>query len=167
MSNIKLICTFGKEKGLLYSDSTKAKEAILMTKGKINKVDPAQRRKAFASDEAEELSYSPMEKTSAAHERNAYVEDEVNEMCGLIAEMSDPTLEKNIKRLAIDETRQVKLKDRPMMTLIEAAEYTSVGRHKLCEISSDPNCDFVLWVGNRRLFKRDKLIEYLTEAYSI
>ena len=29
------------------------------------------------------------------------------------------------------------------------------------------DCEFVLWVGNKRLFKRDKLLEYLMKAYSI
>ena len=28
----------------------------------------------------------------------------------------------------IDETKQVKLKDKPMMTLLEAAEFTGIGR---------------------------------------
>jgi hypothetical protein len=67
----------------------------------------------------------------------------------------------------IDETRQVKLKDKPLMTLVETAEYTGIGRHKLYELSEKPDCDFVLWVGNKRIFKRDKLIEYLVDAYSI
>ena len=31
----------------------------------------------------------------------------------------------------IDETKQVKLKDKPMMTLLEAAEFTGIGRHIL------------------------------------
>lgn len=38
---------------------------------------------------------------------------------------------------------------------------------KLCELSDKPDCEFVLWVGNKRLFKRDKLLEYLMKAYSI
>ena len=67
----------------------------------------------------------------------------------------------------IDETKQVKLKDKPMMTLHEAAEFTGIGRYKLCELADKPDCEFVLWVGNKRLFKRDKLLEYLMKAYSI
>lgn len=69
--------------------------------------------------------------------------------------------------MEIDETKQIKLKDKPMMTLLEAAEFTGIGRHKLCELSDKPDCEFVLWVGNKRLFKRDKLLEYLMKAYSI
>lgn len=69
--------------------------------------------------------------------------------------------------MEIDETKQVKLKDRPLMTLLETVEYTGIGRNKLYELSDRADCDFVLWVGNKRLFKRDKLLEYLMKAYSI
>ena len=69
--------------------------------------------------------------------------------------------------MEIDQTKQVLLKDKPIMTLVEAADYTGIGRQKLCSISDDPDCDFVLWNGNKRMFKRDKLLEYLNNAYSI
>ena len=69
--------------------------------------------------------------------------------------------------LQIDETKQVLLKDKPFLTLIEAAEYTGVGRNKLCQMSEDPECEFVLWNGSKRMFKKDKLVAYLNKAYSI
>ena len=69
--------------------------------------------------------------------------------------------------MEIDQTKQILLKDKPILTLIEAAEYTGIGRNKLCAISDDPDCEFVLWNGSKRMFKRDKLVEYLTKAYSI
>ena len=47
----------------------------------------------------------------------------------------------------IDQTKQVLLKDKPFMTLTEAARYTGVGQHKLSELSDDPKCEFVFWVG--------------------
>ena len=49
----------------------------------------------------------------------------------------------------------------------EAASYTGIGVNKLREISNDEKCDFVLWNGSRRLFKREKLESYLNAAYSI
>lgn len=52
-------------------------------------------------------------------------------------------------------------------TLHEAAQCTGIGMAKLREISNSSDCKFVLWVGSRRLLKRDKLIEYLDSAYSI
>ena len=69
--------------------------------------------------------------------------------------------------MEIDETKRVLLKDKPFMTLIEAATFTGVGQHKLCELSDDPDCEFVFWIGRKRMFKRDKLVEYLSKAYSI
>jgi excisionase family DNA binding protein len=67
----------------------------------------------------------------------------------------------------IDQTKQVLLKDKPFMTLPEAAKYTGVGQHKLSELSDNPNCDFIFWIGRKRMFKREKLVDYLSKAYSI
>lgn len=38
----------------------------------------------------------------------------------------------------IDPTKEVYLKDKPFLTLTEAAKYTGVGQHKLSELSDDP-----------------------------
>ena len=51
--------------------------------------------------------------------------------------------------------------EKAYLTLAEAAEYTGIGVNKLREISDQEYCEFVLWVGNRRLLKRKKLEEYL------
>lgn len=40
------------------------------------------------------------------------------------------------------------------LTIEEAAVYSNIGLHKLREITNDENCNFVLWIGNRRLIKR-------------
>ena len=37
------------------------------------------------------------------------------------------------------------------LTLEEAAAYSNIGVNKLREITNCENCDFVLWVGNKRL----------------
>ena len=57
--------------------------------------------------------------------------------------------------------------ERVTITLLEAVDYTGIGRDKLKEISDTEDCDFVLWVGNRRLFKRKKLEEYIERAFSL
>lgn len=54
-----------------------------------------------------------------------------------------------------------------LLTLEEAAEYTGLGLHILRTISNDENCDFVLWNGTKRMFKRKKLDAYLDASYSI
>lgn len=53
------------------------------------------------------------------------------------------------------------------LTLEEAAAYSGIGKHKLRTLSNDERCEFVLWVGTRRLIKRRKLDEYIEKAYSI
>ena len=54
-----------------------------------------------------------------------------------------------------------------VLTVEEASAYSGIGINKLRDISDKPDCDFVLWVGNRRMFKREKLDKYLQKAYSV
>ena len=53
------------------------------------------------------------------------------------------------------------------LTVEEAAAYTGVGMTKLREKSDSDLCEFVLWNGRKRLFKREKLDEYLENKFSI
>lgn len=62
---------------------------------------------------------------------------------------------------------RVSIEQRVMLTLEEAASYTGIGINKLREISNREDCNFVLWNGTRRLLKREKLVAYLNNAYSI
>ena len=61
----------------------------------------------------------------------------------------------------------VPLWERTNLTLHEAAALTGIGINRLRDISDREDCDFVLWVGNRRMLKRRKLEEYLEGIYSI
>ena len=47
--------------------------------------------------------------------------------------------------------------ERPTLTLEETVAYTGIGINKLREMSYEPDCNFVIWLGSRRLFKRKKL----------
>ena len=53
-----------------------------------------------------------------------------------------------------------------LVPLEEATAYTGIGRNKLIELSEDPNCNFVIWTGRKRLFKRRKLDEFIDNSYS-
>ncbi len=66
-----------------------------------------------------------------------------------------------------EKDRAVPIWERANLTLIEAAAYTGVGTDKLRELSDDESCDFVLWVGTKRLLKRKKLEEFLEKSFSI
>jgi len=61
----------------------------------------------------------------------------------------------------------VPISEKALLTLEEAAEYTGLGLQKLRDISNSDTCDFVLWNGTKRMFKRKKLETYLAAAYSI
>ncbi len=53
------------------------------------------------------------------------------------------------------------------LTLEETTAYSGLGRNKLIELSDRPDCEFVIWTGRKRLFKRKKLDEFIDKAYSI
>lgn len=62
---------------------------------------------------------------------------------------------------------EVPIWEKSTLSLEEAAAYTGIGIQKLRDISSDERCEFVLWNGSKRMFKRKKLEEYLDGVYSI
>ncbi|MCD7885656.1 MAG: helix-turn-helix domain-containing protein [Lachnospiraceae bacterium] len=72
------------------------------------------------------------------------------------------------RRVTVRRKRtEVPLWQKGLLTLEEAAEYTGLGLQKLRELSNDDRCEFVLWNGAKRMFKRRKLEEYLDNQFSI
>lgn len=63
--------------------------------------------------------------------------------------------------------KEVPVWEKTNLTLEEAAAYSGIGIHKLRELSDKEDCEFVLWIGTKRLLKRRKLDEYIERAYSI
>lgn len=57
--------------------------------------------------------------------------------------------------------------EKTALTLEEAVAYSGIGRDKLCKLSNREDCDFVLRIGRKRLFKRKKLDEYIEKPFSI
>ncbi len=53
------------------------------------------------------------------------------------------------------------------LTLEEASAYSNIGVNKLRELSDNKHCDFVLWVGSKRLIKRKLFDKYIEQLYSI
>lgn len=62
---------------------------------------------------------------------------------------------------------KLKLCEKCLLTLEEAAIFTGLGKQKLRDISNGEDCGFVLWNGTKRMFKREKLKAYLDNSYSI
>lgn len=65
------------------------------------------------------------------------------------------------------DKKAVPIWEKANLTLEEAAEYTGIGINKLREISDDPNYDYVLWNGSKRMLKRERLARFLEEQFSI
>ena len=61
----------------------------------------------------------------------------------------------------------VRISEKPTLSLLEAAAYTGIGIQRLIRMSDTRDCEFVLFVGKKRMFKRKKLEEYLESLYSI
>lgn len=61
----------------------------------------------------------------------------------------------------------VPLWERSTLSLEEASAYTGIGINKLRRMSNEKNCDYVIWVGNRRMLKRKKLDDFLERTYSV
>jgi len=61
----------------------------------------------------------------------------------------------------------VRLAEKPTLSIYEAAAYTGIGIQKLAKMAETPGCDFVLYVGAKRMFKRKKLEEYLESRFSV
>ena len=62
---------------------------------------------------------------------------------------------------------QIPIYAKAYLTVDEAAAYFNIGKDTMRKISDDPDCKFVLFVGEKRLIKRKILEEYLEGTYSI
>lgn len=49
------------------------------------------------------------------------------------------------------------------LTLDEAAEYSNIGINKIREISNNPRCNFVIFVGKKRLIKRKEFEKFISD----
>ena len=63
--------------------------------------------------------------------------------------------------------KEIPIWEKSNLTLEEAAAYSGIGINKIREISNAKNCDFVLWVGNKRLIKRQRFDQFINRSYSI
>ena len=63
--------------------------------------------------------------------------------------------------------KQIPIWEKSNLTLEEAAAYSGIGINKLRQLTDDVNCEFVLWIGTKRLIKRRKFDEYIEKLYSL
>lgn len=63
--------------------------------------------------------------------------------------------------------KEVPIWEKSNLTLEEAAAYSEIGINKLRDLTSEQNCQFVLWVGSKRLIKRRLFDKFIEQEYSI
>ena len=63
--------------------------------------------------------------------------------------------------------KEVQIWEKSNLTLEEAAAYSGIGINKLRDLTSEQNCQFVLWVGSKRLIKRRLFDKFIEQEYSI
>lgn len=63
--------------------------------------------------------------------------------------------------------KEVPIWEKSNLTLEEAAAYSGIGINKLRTLTDREDCEFVLWIGSKRLIKRKKFDEYIEKSYSI
>lgn len=64
----------------------------------------------------------------------------------------------------IDKMKQnIPVWEKITMTVEEAAEYSSIGINKIRELSSDPRCNFVIYIGKKRLIKRKEFEKFIAD----
>lgn len=57
--------------------------------------------------------------------------------------------------------------EKALLTIEECTAYAGIGLRKLRELSNEPDCGFVIWVGSKKMINRKKFDEFIEASYSI
>ena len=60
---------------------------------------------------------------------------------------------------------EVPIWEKANLTLEEAAAYSGIGINRIRELTNEKNCNFVLFVGTKRLIKRKLFEKFLESTY--
>ena len=63
--------------------------------------------------------------------------------------------------------RFVPIWEKVTISISEAVAYSGIGINKIRELSDRPDCEFVLWIGKRKMIKRRKFDEFLENNFSV
>lgn len=87
--------------------------------------------------------------------------------------VSEPTIDRKIKVIKDKIERcdnmsiRVPVWEKLNLSIEEAAEYSNIGINKIYEMTNEPTCPFVLWVGKKRVIKRKEFEKFLDKALEI
>lgn len=54
-----------------------------------------------------------------------------------------------------------------LLTIEEAAAYSSIGMNKLRSMADEPSCPFALYIGRKRMIKRKEFEKYIEKASEV
>ena len=63
------------------------------------------------------------------------------------------------------EKKNVEIYQKVLLTIEEAAQYSHIGQNKISELLKMPRCNFVLYVGKKKLVKRLPFEDFLMKKY--
>ena len=66
-----------------------------------------------------------------------------------------------------NEIEKVPIPQKLTLTIREAAEYSNIGINKIDAMLKQPNCPFVLFVGNKKLVKRREFEDFIRSQLTI
>ena len=69
--------------------------------------------------------------------------------------------------LFMNTIEKVPIHQKVTLTIKEAAEYSNIGINKIDSLLRSPNCPFVLYVGTKKLVKRQAFENYLSQVLII
>ncbi|MGP1567960.1 MAG: excisionase [Peptoanaerobacter stomatis] len=76
-------------------------------------------------------------------------------------------MENILTRYNFDDTNFIPIWEKSNLTIEEASKYFCIGINKLRELTDDRDCEYVLFVGKKRLIKRKVFEEFLRNEYSV
>lgn len=53
------------------------------------------------------------------------------------------------------------------LTVEEACEYSNIGENRIRQLTNNPNCNFVLYAGNKKLIKRKEFEKYIQNIQNV
>ena len=63
--------------------------------------------------------------------------------------------------------KEVPIWENSLLTIDEAALYFNIGQNRLSELLKKPSCPFVLYVGRKKLVKREEFERFISQRIEI
>jgi len=76
------------------------------------------------------------------------------------------TADNQIKEVST-EVESCPLWEKVLLTVNQASQYSGIGINTLRDLTDEPNCKFVFWIGTKRMIKRKELEQFIGKTKKI